>query len=237
MAVERRVVVTGMGVISPVGNSVNEFWESLVNGKSGIGIITRFDPSGLKSRIAGEVKNFNPEPIIDAKEVRRIDLFSQYALCSAAEAVEQSGISFENEDPFRTGVICGSGIGGINVLEKQIEIYLNKGPSRISPSPLRREGRRHRLPRSRTYLQAQGRRRRAIHHHWRGRFAPLQRLQSLHRGHDGRLRHNGEDNRQGGRHARPLCDDRGVEKQNPSITLTPLFSYPDRVACRPMATP
>jgi len=133
MAVGRRVVVTGMGVISPVGNSVNEFWESLINGKSGIGIITKFDPSGFKSRIAGEVKNFNPEPIIDAKEVRRIDLFSQYALCSAAEAVEQSGISFKNEDPFRAGVIYGSGIGGINVLEKQIEIYLNKGPSRVSP--------------------------------------------------------------------------------------------------------
>ena len=133
MAVERRVVVTGIGIISPIGNSVNEFWESLINGKSGIGIITKFDPSNLKIRIAGEVKNFNPEPIIDAKGIRRIDLFSQYALCSATEAVEQSGISFEDDDPFRTGVIYGSGIGGINVLEKQIEIYLNKGPSRVSP--------------------------------------------------------------------------------------------------------
>jgi len=133
MAVERRVVVTGMGVISPIGNSVDEFWESLVNGKSGIGLITRFDASAFKTRIAGEVKNFNPEPIISAKEARRIDLFSQYALCSTAEAVERSGISIENEDPFKFGVIFGTGIGGINILEKQIETYLNQGPSRISP--------------------------------------------------------------------------------------------------------
>ncbi|MFC1538535.1 beta-ketoacyl-ACP synthase II [Candidatus Latescibacterota bacterium] len=133
MATERRVVVTGIGVISPIGNSVDEFWTSLINGKSGIGTITKFDASDLKTRIAGEVKNFNPEPIIDAKELRRIDLFSQYALCSAAEGLTRSGLSLENEDPFRVGVIFGSGIGGINVLEKQIEIFLAQGPSRISP--------------------------------------------------------------------------------------------------------
>ncbi len=133
MAVERRVVVTGMGVLSPIGNTLGEFWESLVNGKSGIATITKFDASDFKTRIAGEIKNYNPEGIIDAKEARRIDLFSQYGLCSAAEAVEHSGIEFENEDPFSIGVIFGTGIGGINVLEKQIEKFLDKGPSRVSP--------------------------------------------------------------------------------------------------------
>ncbi len=133
MVAERRVVVTGMGVISPVGKTVDEFWESLINGKSGIRTITKFDASDFKTRIAGEVKDFDPEPIISAKEARRIDLFSQYALCSTVQAVEQSGVSFENEDPFRVGVIYGSGIGGINTLEKQIEIFIAKGPSRISP--------------------------------------------------------------------------------------------------------
>ncbi len=133
MSYGKRVVVTGMGVVSPVGNTVDEFWESLVNGKSGIGTITRFDANEMKTRIAGEVKNFNPEAVITAKEARRMDLFSQYALYSTAEAVEQSGISFDHEDLFKVGVIFGSGIGGINVLEKQVELYLQKGPSRISP--------------------------------------------------------------------------------------------------------
>ncbi|MFC1489923.1 beta-ketoacyl-ACP synthase II [Candidatus Latescibacterota bacterium] len=133
MAAERKVVVTGIGVISPIGNSVDEFWTSLINGKSGIGTITKFDASDFKTQIAGEVKNFDPEPVIDAREARRIDLFSQYALCSAAEAIGNSGLSIENEDPFKIGVIFGSGIGGINVLETQIEKYLDKGPSRISP--------------------------------------------------------------------------------------------------------
>jgi len=129
----RRVVVTGLGVVSPVGNNVGDFWDSLVHGRSGISTITRFDPSDLKTRIAGEVKDFKPEPIINAKEVRRIDLFSQYALYAAHEAVEQSGLCFEDEDMFRVGVVFGSGIGGINILEREIEKYLNKGPGRISP--------------------------------------------------------------------------------------------------------
>ncbi|MFC1485867.1 beta-ketoacyl synthase N-terminal-like domain-containing protein [Candidatus Latescibacterota bacterium] len=99
----RRVVVTGIGIISPVGSDLNTFWDSLVDGKSGVGPITRFDASEYKTRIAAEVKNFNPEPVINPKEVRRIDLFSQYALCAAAQAVEHSGIEFEREDPFRGG--------------------------------------------------------------------------------------------------------------------------------------
>ena len=126
-------MITGMGVISPVGNTVDEFWNALIQGKSGIGVITRFDASALKTRIAGEVKNFNPERMIDPHEVRRLDYFSRYALCSAIEAVRQSGIDPGSEDPFRIGVIYGSGIGGINVLEEQVGVYLGKGPGRVSP--------------------------------------------------------------------------------------------------------
>lgn len=133
MAAERRVVITGMGVVSPIGNSVEEFLKSLKTGKSGIGLITKFDASEYKTKIAGEVKNFDPEKVIDLKEIRRIDLFTQYALYSAAEAVKNSGLDFEKEDPFRIGSILGSGIGGINVLEQQVETYLNKGFSRVSP--------------------------------------------------------------------------------------------------------
>ena len=122
MGNERRVVVTGIGIISPVGNNVDDFWNAIVEGKSGIGLITRFDPGDAKTRIAGEVKNFNPEPVIDAHGVKRMDLFSQYALCAAAEAVERSGLRIDREDPFRIGVIIGSGIGGIDTLEKQCEV-------------------------------------------------------------------------------------------------------------------
>lgn len=133
MGSKRRVVITGMGVICPIGNNLEEFWSALKLGKSGIGTITRFDASNYKTRIAGEVKNFKSEPIIDAHDAKRIDLFSQYAICTAHEAIKQSGFSIENEDPFRAGVVFGSGIGGINVLEEQVSILINKGPARISP--------------------------------------------------------------------------------------------------------
>jgi 3-oxoacyl-[acyl-carrier-protein] synthase II len=126
-------VITGMGVISPVGNTADEFWSSLIRGRSGIGPITRFDASGYKTQIAGEVKNFDPEGIIDPHELKRLDYFSSYAIYSAAEAVKQSKIDSGGMDPFRAGVICGSGIGGINVLEEQVGVYLSKGPGRVSP--------------------------------------------------------------------------------------------------------
>ena len=133
LSVMRRVVITGLGVLSPVGNNTEEFWTSLVQGRSGIDTITRFDASELKTRFAGEIKNFNPEKNLDPREFRRIDLFSQYALYAAVEAVEQSRLMFEDEDPFRTGVILGSGIGGLNILEEQVIRYIEAGPSRISP--------------------------------------------------------------------------------------------------------
>ena len=132
MGNERRVVITGMGVVSPVGNNLDDFWSAIVKGTSGIATITKFDAGDYKTRIAGEVKNFNPEPTIDAREARRMDLFSQYAMCASAEAIDRSGLVPEDEDPFMVGVIIGSGIGGINVLEKNIEKYIEKGPSRIS---------------------------------------------------------------------------------------------------------
>jgi 3-oxoacyl-[acyl-carrier-protein] synthase II len=128
----KRVVVTGLGMLSPVGNTVESGWTALTNGKSGIGRITKFDPSEYKTQIAGELKDFSPEPVITAKESRRLDLFSQYGIVATDAAVRQSGIEFGDMDPFRAGVIVGTGIGGINVLENQVENYLNKGPGRVS---------------------------------------------------------------------------------------------------------
>ncbi len=133
MGSNRRVVVTGLGVVSPIGNSVGEFWPALIGGKSGIATITRFDPTNFKVRIAAEVKNWSPEPVIEAREAKRMDLFSQFALYSSSEAMKSSGLDMEKEDSFRVGVVYGSGIGGINVLEDQVKVYLEKGPNRVSP--------------------------------------------------------------------------------------------------------
>jgi beta-ketoacyl-acyl-carrier-protein synthase II len=129
-----RVVVTGLGTVSPVGNSIPEFWDSIVNGKSGIGPITRFDTAGFDTRIAGEVKGFRPEDFLDKKEIRRTDLFVQYGMAAALEAVASAGLDRENGiDLDRAGVIIGSGIGGIETLEAQHSALVEKGPSRISP--------------------------------------------------------------------------------------------------------
>ncbi len=130
---ERRVVVTGTGIISPVGNTVAPTFEALVKGHSGIGPITQFDPSGFDSTIAGEVKHFDPSSFISLKEIRRTPRFVQFALGAAIEAVKQSGIHFEHIDPYRAGVIIGSGIGSFQTMEEQHRVYLEKGPSRLSP--------------------------------------------------------------------------------------------------------
>ncbi|MBN2327286.1 MAG: beta-ketoacyl-ACP synthase II [Candidatus Omnitrophica bacterium] len=129
----RRVVVTGMGAVSPVGNNVESLWDSIKNGRSGTGPVTRFDVEKYNSKVAAEVKEFNPEPIISAKEVEKTDLFCQYAIISAAEAVENAGLEAGSIDPNRVGVIIGSGIGGITTLEAQKENLMNKGPRRVSP--------------------------------------------------------------------------------------------------------
>ena len=131
----KRVVVTGLGAITPIGNSVPEFWKNLVNGVSGAGPITHFDASLFKTRFACEVKDFDVTKYIDRKEARKMDLYTQYAVAVAKEAVDDSGLDLEKEDRNRIGVIFGAGIGGINTFEDEVTNYaLNqeKGP-RFNP--------------------------------------------------------------------------------------------------------
>jgi len=128
-----RVVITGVGVVSPVGIGAQEFWKALKNGKNGISKITKFDPSNFKTRIAGEVKDFEPSKRLEAKEIRRFDLFLLYALYSTAEAIEDSGLDIESLDKYRAGVIYASGIGGENTWENEHTKLLEKGPGKVSP--------------------------------------------------------------------------------------------------------
>lgn len=130
---KRRVVVTGLGAVTPIGNNVDEFWSSIKAGKVGIGEITRFDTTDYKVKIAAEVKDFDAKPYMDFKAAKRMELFSQYAIAAAVQAMKQSGIDMEQEDPFRVGVIIGSGIGGLGCMEREHSKLLEKGPSRISP--------------------------------------------------------------------------------------------------------
>jgi 3-oxoacyl-[acyl-carrier-protein] synthase II len=129
----RRVVVTGLGVVSPLGSDIESFWTRLQAGESGIGPVTRFDTSKYDTRIGGEVRDFRAEDVLDKKEIRRSDLFVQYAIGATAQAVNQAGVSPETVDPNRYGVIVGSGIGGIATFEDQHRTLLEKGPSRVSP--------------------------------------------------------------------------------------------------------
>jgi 3-oxoacyl-[acyl-carrier-protein] synthase II len=129
----RRVVITGMGAITPVGNDVDTFWNSISNGKVGIDTITAFDVTDFKAKLAAEVKDFNPEDYIERREARRMDRFCQFALAASKQAVEDSKLNFEDENMDKIGVIVGCGIGGIGTIEEQ-EIKLNeKGPNRVSP--------------------------------------------------------------------------------------------------------
>ena len=128
----RRVVITGMGAITPVGNSVPAFWESLKAGTCGIGPITKFDTAEYKVKVAAEVKDFDPLQYMDKADVRKYDLFCQYALAAAAQAVEESGIK-GTLPPERIGTYFGSGIGGINTFSDQVQTLLEKGPHRVSP--------------------------------------------------------------------------------------------------------
>ncbi|CAN5220703.1 beta-ketoacyl-ACP synthase II [soil metagenome] len=130
---ERRVVVTGMGVLTALGNDLAASWKGLLEGKNGVRRITRFDPEGFATQIAAEVEGFDPEKYIDKKEIRRQDLFTQFAMAASTMAMEDSRIDMGAEDPTRVGVIIGSGIGGIGTHEVQNERYLKGGPSRISP--------------------------------------------------------------------------------------------------------
>ena len=129
-----RVVVTGLGVITPIGNDIPTFWGALKSGKSGVGPITSFDASGFDSRIAAEVKGFDVTSYgISAKDARHLEKFVQYALASSKQAITDAGLNLDKEDRHRIGVIIGSGIGGLYTIQEQHNIYLNKGPSRLSP--------------------------------------------------------------------------------------------------------
>jgi 3-oxoacyl-[acyl-carrier-protein] synthase II len=128
-----RVVITGLGAVTPVGNTAEEFWASLTQGKSGIGPITRFDSTGFPTRIAGEVKGFDALKYVDKKDDRKLDLYLKYALACAVMAVEDAGLDPAKEDGDRFGVLVGSGIGGISTLLESHKVLLDKGPDRVSP--------------------------------------------------------------------------------------------------------
>ncbi|RUT46935.1 beta-ketoacyl-[acyl-carrier-protein] synthase II [Paenibacillus anaericanus] len=131
---KHRVVVTGMGVVTSLGNDLDTFWDNLVQGKSGVSLIEAFDVSGYTTRIAAEVKDFNPDDYIDRKEARKMDRFVQFATTAAFSALKDSGLNIaEQTDPERVGVMIGSGIGGLGTLEDQHSILLEKGPRRVSP--------------------------------------------------------------------------------------------------------
>ncbi|MCI0329687.1 MAG: beta-ketoacyl-ACP synthase II [candidate division Zixibacteria bacterium] len=128
-----RVVVTGMGVLTPVGHGVKEFWDSLVAGRSGVAKITRFDAGNYDCQIAGEVKGFDPSKFLDKKDARRADLFEQYALAATGQALADAGLDVSKINPERVGVVLGSGIGGIDTFERQHQALLSGGPGRVSP--------------------------------------------------------------------------------------------------------
>ena len=130
---ERRVVITGLGALTPIGNSARETWENALKGVNGIGPITRIDTEEFKVKVAGELKNFNVEDYIERKESRRMDRFTQYAIIAADEAVKDSGIEITDENADRIGVWIGSGIGGIQTLEDGLRQLIDRGPSRVSP--------------------------------------------------------------------------------------------------------
>ena len=129
----RRVVITGMGAITPVGLSVEEFWNSVKEGKTNFAEVTRFDSTNYRAHMAAEINNFNPKDYMDFKSAKRMELFSQYAVAAAKEAIEQSGLDMTKEDPFRVGCSVGSGIGSMQVVEKSCEILNTKGPGRLNP--------------------------------------------------------------------------------------------------------
>ena len=130
---KRRVVVTGLGAVTPIGNTAECFWNSIKEGECGIGPITKFDTSDYKVKLAAEVKGFDAKERMDAKAARRMELFSQYAVSAAKEAFEDAGLDMKKEDPFRAGVIIGSGIGSLDVIEREYTKIVTKGPGRVNP--------------------------------------------------------------------------------------------------------
>ena len=129
----RRVVITGMGAITPLGLNVEEFWNGLKEGRHGFGEITRFDASEYKAHLAGEVKGFVGKEFMDAKAAKRMELFCQYAVAATKEAIEEAGLDMEKEDAYRVGCSVGSGIGSLQAMEREHTRLLEKGPTRINP--------------------------------------------------------------------------------------------------------
>ena len=130
---KRRVVITGMGMVSPLGTGVEKTWQALIQGKSAVARITKFDPTGFDTQFAAEVKDFVPENFIDKKELRRMDIFIQYAMASAAMALEDSQLKITPANADRVGVVVGAGLGGLTTIESFHKVLLEKGPSRVSP--------------------------------------------------------------------------------------------------------
>ena len=130
---KRRVVITGMGAVTPIGNDVETFWDAVKKGVTGIGPITKFDTTEYKVKLAAEVKGFVAKERMDFKTAKRMELFSQYAVVAAMEAFAQAGIDMTKENPYRAGVSIGSGIGGLSIMESEHEKILTKGPTRVNP--------------------------------------------------------------------------------------------------------
>ncbi len=130
---ERRVVITGIGVLTPLGSDLEVFWQNLLAGKSGIAPVTRFDTTAYDCKIGGEIKDFKPEDFMPIKETRRTDRFTQYAIGAAKKAIADAGIDVAQSDPNRIGVLIGSGIGGMETIEDQVGTLIRKGPGRVSP--------------------------------------------------------------------------------------------------------
>jgi len=130
---KRRVVITGMGIVSPLGIGLDDNWQAICQGKSGIGPITKFDTTEYPAKIAGEVKNFDPEPYIDKKDQKKMDVFIQYALAAGSMAIKQSGLIIDESNADRVGVLVGSGLGGLQTIEKYHTLLLQNGPKKISP--------------------------------------------------------------------------------------------------------
>ncbi|HEX8618398.1 MAG TPA: beta-ketoacyl synthase N-terminal-like domain-containing protein, partial [Thermoanaerobaculia bacterium] len=130
---KRRVVVTGLGIVSPLGVGKELTWQGLIEGRSGIGRISKFDAGEYPAQIAGEVPDFNPEDFIEKKQVKKSDTFIHYAIAAAQMAYDDSGLDTSKEDPDRVGVIIGSGIGGLPLIEEMHKKLLERGPTRISP--------------------------------------------------------------------------------------------------------
>ena len=129
----RRVVVTGLGAVTPIGNNVDDFWASVKAGKIGFDHITKFDTTDYKCHIAAELKDFNPQDFIDRKAAKRMEPFSQYAVAAAKQAIDDSGLDIEKEDPYMVGCAIGSGIGSLQAMERETQKLYEKGPNRVNP--------------------------------------------------------------------------------------------------------